>query len=81
MALVQTTPAKWKERLLLLLLWRRCLHAQMGDARGGSQASGFFWLFFFFFSFSKQIKHKLCLGLEGLAAFHYVVQKNRYWVQ
>lgn len=35
MALVQTTLAKGKERLLLLL-WRSCLHAQMGDARGSS---------------------------------------------
>lgn len=47
MALVQTTPAKWKERLLLLLLWS-CLHAQMGEARGSSQASGFFLAFVFF---------------------------------
>lgn len=43
-----------------------------------------FFLAFIFFQhsfFSKQTKHKLCLGLEGLAAFHWVVQKKRHWLQ
>lgn len=68
MALVQTAPAKQKERLLLL--WR-CLRAQMGEARDSSLASGFFSSILFFF-FSDKQNTSIVLALKDLQPFRKV---------
>lgn len=69
MALVQTAPAKQKERLLLL--WH-CLRAQMGEARDSSLASGVFSSILFFFFFSDKQNTSIVLALKDLQLFRKV---------